>query len=273
MLGGEGGGDGGAAVRRELIILSDFQRTDWSTFDLSPLPKDTVVRLESVAPAQAPANLAVLRVSAAGRLVEGREARVEVDVGNYSPAARQVQVDLTIGDGTYRLEGLCPPNVATTLSTSFNPQAAGWQFGSARLAGVEDALPADDVRPFVLGVRGATTYALVTREDPRPHASSSHFLERALAPAPGAPGQAQVAWASPARRERVQRVDPKALDKDALAGADLVVLDHPGKLSTESIGLLAALARRGRAILYVAAEPVDATNLKLLADARTSSSR
>jgi hypothetical protein len=260
-------GTGGAA-RRELVVLSDFQRADWSSFDPSPLPKDTVIRLESVAPPQPPANVAVLRVAAAGRVEEGRESRVEVDVGNFSPAARQVQVDLLVGDATYRLDGLCPPGVSTTLSTTFVPRTAGWQTGEARLAGVEDALPADDARPFVLGVRTAPNYALVTRDDPKPRATSSHFLERALAPASDGRGvggrEARVAAGGAAR---VQRIDPKVLDRDALAGADLVVLDHPGKLSAESIQLLAALARRGRALLYVAAEPVDATNLKLLADA------
>src|SRR6185436_10172659 len=70
--------------------------------------------------------------------------------------------------------------------------------------------------------------------------------------------------------ERVQRVDPKNLDKNDVAGADLIVLEHPGKLSQESINLLAALLRRGRAILYIAAEPVDASNLKILAGAAGS---
>ena len=56
----------------------------------------------------------------------------------------------------------------------------------------------------------------------KPQATSSHFLELALAA-----GQA-------ARRrrpaERVVRVDPAALDRDAVAAADLIVLDHPGRL-------------------------------------------
>ena len=54
---------------------------------------------------------------------------------------------------------------------------------------------------------------------------------------------------------------------EMLTGADLIVLDHPGKLSSEAIHLLAGLIRRGRAVLYVTAELVDATNLRLLVDA------
>src|SRR5205823_2133502 len=55
--------------------------------------------------------------------------------------------------------------------------------------------------------------------------------------------------------------------REALTAASLLVLDHPGKLAAETINLLASMLRRGRGMLYVAAEPVDATNLKLLADA------
>jgi hypothetical protein len=66
------------------------------------------------------------------------------------------------------------------------------------------------------------------------------------------------------------RIDPAHLDREALAPADLIVLDHPGKLSPEAVNLLVALVQRGRPLLYVAAEPVDATNLRLLGDAAGS---
>ena len=51
-----------------------------------------------------------------------------------------------------------------------------------------------------------------------------------------------------------------------MAAGDLIVLDHPGKLSDEAIKLLAALLHRGRPIVYVAAELIDATNLKRLSE-------
>ena len=44
----------------------------------------------------------------------------------------------------------------------------------------------------------------------------------------------------------------------------MIVLDHPGKLDEETLKLLADLLHRGRPILYVAAESIDATNLKRL---------
>jgi hypothetical protein len=65
--------------------------------------------------------------------------------------------------------------------------------------------------------------------------------------------------------EVVVRVDPLNLDLGRLAMADMVVIDHPGTLSDEQIGWIAGLMRRGRGVLYIAAEPADAVNLKRLA--------
>jgi len=64
----------------------------------------------------------------------------------------------------------------------------------------------------------------------------------------------------------VLRLDPSAADQAALAPADLILLDHPGRLSDETGRLLAGLMRRGRPILYVASELIDATNLKKLSE-------
>ncbi|MEZ0266838.1 MAG: BatA and WFA domain-containing protein, partial [Phycisphaerae bacterium] len=252
--------------RRELVIVSDFQRGNWAAADFSPLPQDTKIELKSVAdadPAHAAgrANVGIVRVGTPGRVEQHREARVEIEVGNYSPAARDVTVELALGKGTYRVSGLCPPGLTTTLWTNVIPTEAGWQTGEARLVGVEDALKADDRRAVVLEVRPSPTFVLVTRESTRPQATSSHFVERALAPAVVRQGQTVRGGA------RVVRVSPDKLDRDAIAPADLVVVDHPGRLSAPAANLLAGAMRRGRAVLYVAAETIDATNLKLIADA------
>lgn len=249
---------GDAGKRRELVVVSDFQRSNWAAADFSPLPQDTRIQLESVAPAEPLPNLAILRVGSPSRVEQGREVRLEVEVGNFSPTPRQVQVELAIGDSTYRLERLCPPGNKTILSTEVPLRGTGWQSGEARLIDVQDALASDNVRPFVLDVRPPPTYALVTRqtEDLRP--SSSYYLERALVPAGARPGRSEG---------KVTRIDPAHLDREALSAAEVLVLDHPGKLSGETVQLLATVLRRGKGIWYVAAEGVDATNLKLLADA------
>lgn len=241
----------------ELVLISDFQRSNWSAVDLSTLPKETKIQFESVAPQKPVANLAITSASVTGRLEQGREAVLAIEVGNYSASPRTVEVAVAIGDTPQRLSGLCPPGAKTVLNAPIVLQTPGWVSARAEIVGANDALSADDARAFVLNVRSAPTYALITRESDRPHASSSHFLERAIAP------RRRDARAS----ERVVRLDPEKLDPQALATAAVVLLDHPGKLSADSINTLAGLMRRGRGLLYIASEPVDATNLKLIADA------
>lgn len=250
-------GDPSGSRTLELVIISDFQRSNWSAVDLSALPKITKIQFESVASQTPLANLAITSASVSGRLEQGREAQLAIEVGNYSTAPRSVEVAVLIGETPYRLSGLCPPGAKTVLNAPIVLSTPGWLTGRAEIVGANDALAADDARALVLHVKSAPTYALITRESNRPHASSSHFLERALAP------RRRDARAN----EKVVRLDPEKLDPQALATSSVVVLDHPGKLPADSINTLAGLMRRGRGLLYVASEPVDATNLKLLADA------
>jgi hypothetical protein len=249
--------------RRELVLVSDFQRSAWAKANFAPLPADTHIQLESTAPTEPLANLAILRVDGHAAGAEG-SVQLDVEVGNYSPSTRKVAVEVTLGNSTWRLSGTCPPGRRTMLSEEIGVRRPGWQTGEARLVGVDDALAADNVCPFALLVRPQPTYVLLTRQMKSRKPTSSLFLECALAPAlrkdGGRDGQSA----------KVVRMDPASFDHAALAAGDLILLDHPGKLSDETVKLLAALLHRGRPILYVAAELVDATNLKRLAAAAGS---
>ena len=221
-------------VARELIIVSDFQRTNWAAVDFSVLPADTRVQLESVETKAevTPTNLAILRAGCQGRPAQGAEVQLEVEVGNFSPATHPIDVDVTIGNAVYRLHGNCGPWETTTLSQPIAASADGWLSGEAKLVEPHDALAADNARPFVVHVRPAPVYALVSRQ-PR---GSSFYLERALAPFGARMNTAGA---------RVVHVDPANADAESLAAAELIVLDHPGKLSAETVRLLASLLRRG----------------------------
>jgi Aerotolerance regulator N-terminal/von Willebrand factor type A domain len=245
-------------VKRELVIVSDFQRTNWAEVDFAPLPADTAIQLESVAPVEPPANLAVLRVNTPPRIEQGRDARIEIEVGNFSANSRSVTLEVTLGDAVSRIEGMCAAWGKTTLTIEIPSRTTGWQIGSARLVNANDAIPADDIRPFVLDVRPPPSFVLLTRQPAGLVPSSSYYLSRALVPITLPVGRAA---------SRVARVDSSQAEADALAAADAIVLDHPGKLSSEIIRQLATLLKRGTGVLYVAAEPQDATNLKLLGDA------
>jgi hypothetical protein len=243
--------------RRELVVVSDFQRSNWTKADFSVLPADTNIQLESTAPAQAPPNVAILRVEGQTARSAAGELQLEIEVGNYTPSARKVAVDISFGDSTRRISGMCPAGQSTTFSEQFNVRGAGWQSGEARLDGIDDALSADNAYPFVVHIRPRPTYALLTRQPAAQRPSSSHFLECALVPDAQMKEKASAA---------VVRLDPSAADQAALAPADLIVLDHPGRLSDETGRLLAGLMRRGRPIIYVASELIDAMNLKKLSE-------
>ncbi|MHC4398161.1 MAG: BatA domain-containing protein [Planctomycetota bacterium] len=247
--------------RRELVVVSDFQRANWAKADFSQLPDGTQIQLESTASASSPANLAIVRVEGRGRSSSGQSLQLEVDVGNFSPVARNTTVEVAVGESTWRWSAPCPAGRITTLSQEIQLRGLGWQSGRARLADVDDALAADNARPFVARVRAKPVYALVTRQPAAQRPSSSHYMECALVPDARKNAEASAA---------VLRIDPADFQAAAVRSADLIVLDHPGKLSGEAVKLLADLMRRGRPILYVAGETVDATNLKLLADAAGS---
>jgi hypothetical protein len=250
--------EGAADARRELVVVSDFQRTNWASANFDSLPQGTLIRLESAAPAEAAGNYAITRVALAGRAESGQEVRLEADVGNFTAAAATVRSEVRVGGASYQLSGICPPLVKTTLTTTFRAGPAGWQMGQARLLGVEDALAADNVRPCAFEVMPPPTYAFITSEPAQRKPSSTYYLERAIAP---------LESTDPAAGKRIVRVDPEQLDRQSLAAADLILIDHPGQLSSESIAILASMLKRGRGMLYVGAESVDAANLKLLADA------
>lgn len=252
----------GDNIRRELIVISDFQRSNWVAADFSVLPADTVIELESVAPVETPPNLAIVRVAPQGRVERGRPFRLEVEVGNFSPTPRQVAVEVTIGEHQFRLQGTCTAGGNSVLVTEATLSTDGWQSGEARLIGIEDGLADDNRRAVVIQVHLQPKYLMLTRQSAEARPNSSYYLERAILPKSVSNAKDQ---------QRIVRLDPARADREAITSADLLILDHPGKLSDETVELICALMLRGRGVLYVAAEPIDATNLKLMTKAAGSS--
>jgi Mg-chelatase subunit ChlD len=244
--------------RRELVVVSDFQRTNWQRADFALLPSETHIQLEATARRQEPVNLAIASAECRADRPGATQAQLNVVVVNSSRSPQKIRVEVTLGRGVHSLAAVCPPGQPTTLTQTMEIGEPGWQTGQARLVGIDDDLPADNVRPLVMLVRPRPIFALITRQMTRERPSSSHYLECALVP----DGRAGAAASG-----QVVRVGPDALDPTALAAAQMLVLDHPGRLSAEAINLLAGMMRRGRPMLYVAAELIDAVNLKRLAQA------
>ena len=141
------------ARRRELVVVSDFQRSTWASVDFSPLPEGTQIQLESVAPAQEPANLSIRAAACHARSVQSQTALLAVEVGNRSQTPQEMTVEAAVGDATYRLSGTCPAGGQVTLTEEVPLRQVGWQSGLVRLVGAEDALAADNERAMVVRVR------------------------------------------------------------------------------------------------------------------------
>ncbi|GAA4436101.1 BatA and WFA domain-containing protein [Bremerella cremea] len=242
--------------RRELIVISDFQRSGWGAAKFDVLPANTEIQLESTAPETAPDNMAI--VSATCQPVGAQQDRMqlEVRVGNFSGNSRNVTVEANIGESVHRLEASCAPRQVTLLTQEIPTSGQGWQSGQVRLLETSDAVAADNWRPIVAQLRGRPQYVMVSSQGNRPGIESSRILACALVPE----------LTTDSASDRFRMVRPELLDNQSFAGADLIAVNAAGRLSPEHLGMLAQQIRRGKSVLYVTSESIDAANLDQLAE-------
>lgn len=237
------------AARREVVVLSDFQRSNWSGVDFAALPEGTQLRLESVAPEETSTNVGIVNIRASGRCRIGEPLGINVEMNHSGAVAIPVRIELTWDNLTQTTEQVCAPSARSQVTFEVVPRHEGWLEGQVRLLGARDALEADNTKVFVARARTAPEYILITRQPALQRPSSSHYIERALAP-------------SVKPMEKVTRVDPAQLGFARLPDTELVVLDHPGKLTNSALSWLSGHLRQGGGVLYFLAEPIDARNIQ-----------
>ncbi len=252
-----------ADSRIELVVVSDFQRSNWATADFSVLPEGCEIELKSVSSDTAAPNMAVLELTTSGRTEAGRDADVAVRLGNYSETPRHVRVEVTLGNVVVPFEGHCPAKAQTSIGGRVPLASDGWHVGSARLVSADDALPADDEIPVALRAFPRPRIAVLTRDDADQIGSTAYFVERALSSSITATDDADGVVS-------ISAVDP---DVEALRLADVVVAARPGRLSVDTITVLTAMLQRGHSLLYIAGDQLDAANLRDLISALGSSVR
>ncbi|MEZ6138119.1 MAG: BatA and WFA domain-containing protein [Pirellulaceae bacterium] len=242
---------------KELLVISDFQRSNWGTLFLELIPADVKIQFHSVASDDL-GNVAIESVGFTSEPIIGQPAVLEVQLANYSEREAQVRCRVDLSGVQRVLEATLLPQSTQTLAETVTLDAAGWNYGWAKLENNLDSLPNDDERPLAVRVRPAVRVLIVTAQNTLEVPSSSFYLERvlnvALSPIEGDTNATPIV-----------RVNPQRDDFRSWPDSDVLVLDHPGALGKEVLQSIASQLRRGRGMLYVTSELVDAVNLEQLA--------
>jgi hypothetical protein len=246
--------------KKELVIISDFQRANWGTLLLDLIPEDTQVQFHSVAQPQTN-NSAITSIRFASEPVVKQPATIEIELANFSDQESRVRCVLALGSLSRSFDATLAPQSTRTLSESITFDEIGWKHGWAKLENNLDVLPEDDERPVAIRVRAPVHVLMLTRQNVQEVPSSSFYIQQALNVALSS----KQSGGSKAD-DVVQRINPSRIEVRAWPQADVYVLDHPGSLSTESLQFVASQLRRGKGLLYVTAELVDAINLKNIAN-------
>jgi len=224
--------------RREVVLISDFQRSGWTGSEEVHYPEGMTVTAVSVASPKT-ANLAVPSVSFARASFSGQE-RITVTAGlsnKGDDAVRDVPVTLTIDGHEIQTERAsvaahASGSVTFTQFTLTGPNARG----SIR-AGA-DPLPADNNFHFVVAPSAPVSLALVDSGD---RSSSSLFLAKALSIGTTPTFQVESVQAA--------RMTPAAFDKRSV-----VVLNDTMFPPAAGGGVLKRFVERGGGLLVIAGE-------------------
>lgn len=162
---------------REVVVVSDFQRSGWDVTEDAQLPAGTTITPVDVASADVK-DRAVRAVELRRTLADGRERiTVTARVSNTGPAARGVQARLevagrTVATSTFDV-GTDAGGVVTfeSLAVPEIPQPAAIRIAS-------DDLPADDVLHFIL--ERAPSIPVLVIENVTPGTERDIYLQRAL---------------------------------------------------------------------------------------------
>lgn len=224
--------------RKEAILISDFQKTGWSTSEDVHFDEGITLTPVSVASGQA-ANIAVPSVSFARAPFSNQE-RITVTAGvanKSAEPARSVSVTLEIDGHTIETKSVdVQPNAAASVTFAPFTLAEPSVHGVVR-AGT-DGLPADNTFDFVLTPSQAVSVLIVTNgQDP----NSAFYLTRALSIGTAPAFQVDTVPAS--------RVTAEMLDRKSV-----VILNDTPIPAGLAGGVLKRFVERGGGLLVVFGE-------------------
>ena len=221
--------------RREVVLISDFQRRGWGGDDEARLPGGTTLRTVDVGEAESP-NAAVAGLELAREAADGVErVRVTARLTSTFAEPRQVSAALALnGREIQRRDVTLEAGGATRVTFQPATLPAGITRGEVRIA--NDALAADDAFFFTIA-EGENIPVLIVESDGAA-SSSSLYLSRALAIG-DAPGF------------RTRTVQSARLTTRDVASAGVIVLNDAPPPRAEIARALAARVADGAGLIVV----------------------
>ena len=222
---------GSPLQRRELVVVSDFQRTAWDDEARAAAPAGATIRLAPLGGEVA--NAGVVGAAASRERFSGRErARITATIrARGQPFEGAVALELddrVVQERTVRVAG------GATERVTFDPITLPDRPARAVVRIPADAFPADDAH--YLALRGDRPLRVVIGEDPAADDRTSLYLGRAL--------QASAAY-------EVAVLPVAALTPAALAGADVVVLNDADPAGETGTGRLRDFVHGGGGLVVV----------------------
>lgn len=232
--------------QREVVLLTDLQATEWEgitrPWSLEHSPGVTVVDLRDGRELGNVAITSVVAEPAAGAL--GREIRVLVEVLNDQPHTFEDVITVKVAGKTAKGILKVPPRQRAEKSFSVRLSEVETVSGTVELP--PDALPGDNVRPFVIDFL-RRVHVLVVNGSPRtvPHRDETFFLRAALRPA----------------RDSGSRISPTYVKPDELTAAqleyvDVVVLANVAELEPNQVSALVEFVHKGGGVFVSAGENI-----------------
>jgi len=175
--------------RKEIVLISDFHRSGWSTNDDVSLPEGVAVRTVDVSRRET-ADVAVANVSIA-RTQSGDRARATVTARatNLGPEATTVNATLDLsGRRVDARRVTIPPRSSAQVVFAAAPVTEAASRGVVRIT--TDSQPSNDAFYFTVAEESGAAALIV--EPPRPRVNQSLFLSRALAVADDPPVRVNV---------------------------------------------------------------------------------
>ena len=255
------------ANKTELIVISDFQRSNWSNLYLDSIPANTKIQLESVA-SDTGSNIAITGFRVSGRAIVDSDVLLEFDIANFSDQESDVQANIDLGDSQTEVRGKIGPQSVTTLTSPMKFSQARWVTGWISLQGNNDSMPADDARPFAFRIEQPPRILVLTKPSTKQEANSNFFIQQALEVIAGPTRNNERTTNT---SSRIQTLDPALVTADKVGDVDLFLVNHAGALDRPLIDLIASRVRRGKGLIYIASELVDAVNLDMIATAMGNS--